>query len=461
MKRKNFLNFISIYLILLIFSFLVFFIVSIKAEVNKFTNTIDLNTGSLNNSNTNKIDAKKWKLIEIKGAIDPAITDFIVYELKNVEDYNTIVIKMNTPGGLLDSMQNIVEAILNCKVPVIVWVGPSGATAASAGTFITLASDVATMAPATMIGAASPVSLMGGSNSKEADKTMEKKIMNFSVTYIKMLANKHGRNAKWAELAVTEAASLSSEEALKNKVIDYIAKNLEDLKVKIDKKEIKKGNNIFVFNKNNIVIENKKTPFNVVLRHILSNPNIAYIFLTLGVLAFIYEFSTPGVGFGLISGIVFLSLAFYSLSVLPVNYAGVILFLLGAVMIFLDITIPSHGLLTIGGVIIMFLGSNFLIKSINPIFKVSTPVIIAVTGSFALFTAFVIKKLFDLRKKKAITGDIGIKGLEGVVKKWDDEDKIIFVRGEFWLAESNDELKTNDKVIVIDKKGNKLIVKKQ
>lgn len=449
-------NIFRIYILLNIILILFLFFLPILLNFSFVLKAEDIN----NKSEIEIVTPDKWKEIEIKGAIDPAITDFIVYELENTEDYRTILIKMNTPGGLLDSMQKIVEAILNCKVPVIVWVTPSGSTAASAGTFITLASDVAVMAPATMIGAASPVSLMGGSNTKEENKTMEKKIMNFSVTYIKMLAKKHARNEKWAELAVTEAASLSSEEALSKNVIDFIAKDVEDLKNKINNIEIIKKGKKFVYNKENINIEYKKTPFSITLRHILSNPNIAYIFLTLGVLAFIYEFSTPGVGFGLISGIVFLSLAFYSLSVLPVNYTGIILFFLGAIMIFLDITVPSHGLLTIGGAIIMFLGSNFLIKSINPIFQISSPVIIVVTGSFVIFIAFVIKKLFDLRKKSAITGEIGIKGLEGIVKKWDDEDKIVFVRGEYWIAESNDQIKANDKIKVIDKKGNVLIIEK-
>lgn len=368
-------------------------------------------------------------LITVSDAISPGIADYIKSGIKKASDDGAAcaIIELDTPGGLAESMRHIVMAIYASKIPVAVYVSPSGARAASAGVMITLAGDIAAMAPATNIGAASPVGLGG----KQIDKTMSKKIINDMVAFTKGIAKKRGRNITWAEKAVRESVSVTETEALEKNIIDIIATDIDDLIRQMNGREIaEKGVlELIPFR----IIRYEETLRTKVLKTI-SNPNIAYILLLIGLAGLYFEFSHPGAIFPGVLGGISLVLAFFALQTLPVNYAGILLIILAIIFFIMEMKITSYGLLSVAGVISLLLGSIMLFDSEDPGLRVSWHVLIPTIVVISGFFVFVAGLVFRAQVLTPRTGADGIIGQVGVVKKALTPDGKILIRGELWNA---------------------------
>src|SRR5256886_5276292 len=323
--------------------------------------------------------AEKVSLINIDGAIGPATASYISRSIEEARTQNAqcLVIQLNTPGGLLDSTQKIVQSFLGSPVPIVVYVAPTGATATSAGCFITIAASVAAMAPATTIGAAHPVSIGGfpSSGEEKTDNTMKQKLENFSVSYMEAIAGKRQRNVEWAKSAVKESASISAEKALQLKVVDLIAADLPDLLKQlngrvVDGKPLKtEGADIS---------EIKQSPSERVLQT-LSHPEVMLILMLIAFYGIIAEVTTPGAILPGVAGAIALVLALYMMSILPVNVTGLVLIALALLLFVFDIYAPTHGVLTVGGIISFFLGLLLFFNSADPLFRLSLGYIIPAT----------------------------------------------------------------------------------
>ena len=387
-------------------------------------------------------------VITLNGAINPAASDYISYGIEQAVEHNSecLVIRLNTPGGLLESTRTIVSDILQSPVPVVVYVSPPGSRAASAGVFITLSAHIAAMAPGTNIGAAHPVSLQG-----QMDSTMTEKVTNDAAAFIRTISEKRHRNVKWAENAVRKSISITETEALKDQVIDMIANNTRDLLVKINGKEIKTVSGSTTLNTKDAEIINVEMSFQQKLLSILSDPNIAYILFMLGIYGLLFELYSPGLIFPGVVGVISLLLAFYSMHTLPINYAGLGLIIFSVILFVLEIKIVSHGLLTIGGIISLILGSVMLIKT-NPAFdvvgvswKIILLFVVLTVSFFTIAIGFGIKA----QRKKPATGQEGL--INGVGEAITDigPKGMIKIHGEIWNAETVDEtIPKGSKIIV-------------
>jgi len=383
-------------------------------------------------------------VIRVADTISPGMASFIRSGIRKAADENSslIVIELNTPGGLADSMRDIVMTFYESKIPVVVFVSPSGARAASAGVMITLAADVAAMAPATNIGAAHPV----GAGGQEINKTMSEKVTNDMVAYIKGIAQKRGRNADWAEKAVRESISATETEALKAGIIDLIAKDLDDLIRKLDGLEVKGKGKLALSDHQKVFIkENLRTK----ILKTISNPNVAYILMMIGLAGLYFELSHPGTIFpGVIGGICII-LAFFAFQALPVNYAGILLILLSIIFFILEMKIASYGMLSVAGILSLLLGSLMLFEGDSPEFRLSwgvlLPTLTIVSGFFAGLAALVFKSQIS----KPRTGSKGLIGEIGVVKKGLNPEGKVFVHGELWNAFSKNPIREGAKIRVV------------
>jgi len=392
-------------------------------------------------------EEKHVNLLTISSAITPVSARIIVQALeKSVEDSaQALLIQLDTPGGLDESMRQIVREILNSRVPVIVYVSPGGARAASAGVFITLAAHVAAMAPGTNIGAAHPVGLGG-----QMDSTMLKKVENDAAAYIKSLAKKRNRNEKWAEEAVRKSASLAEYEALKKNVIDLVANDIRELLEQIDGKKIKLiEDQEKTLSTKGVVLNRIEISWRDRILEVITNPNIAYILYTLGMLGLFFELSNPGAIFPGIIGGICLILAFFAFQSLPINYAGVLLMVLALILFLLEIKVPSHGALTIGGIISMLLGSLLLIDSPFPYMRVSLSLILVIVISTALFFIFAVGMGLKAQRRKPTTGEVGLIGQIAVARSPLDLEGTVFVEGELWKAISDQPVQTGEKVRIL------------
>ncbi len=383
-------------------------------------------------------------VVKVAGTINPGLVEFLV---KNIEKSSRdgaacLVIQLDTPGGLALSMRSIVMAMLASDIPVIVYVSPSGARAASAGVMITLAADVAAMAPGTNIGAAHPVNL----GQKEMDKTMADKVVNDMVAYTKSITEKRGRNSKWAEKAIRESVSVTEKEALELNVIDLIAEDLNDLLEKIDGKKLKDKGTIHTKGLKTVFLEES---FRDKILKTLSDPNIAYILMMIGMAGLYFELSHPGTIFPGVIGAISLILAFFAFQTLPVNYAGILLIVLALILFVLEMKIASYGLLSLGGIISLFLGSLMLFKGGAPEMRLAwnilIPMVIMVSGFFVVVAGIV----FRAQTSKPRTGDKGLIGEVGVVKKRLAPEGKVFVHGELWNAEAPQPIEVGTKVSVV------------
>jgi len=383
-------------------------------------------------------------IIKVADAISPGTAEFIKSGIKKAEENEAavIIIELDTPGGLAESMRLIVQNILGSKVPVVVYVSPSGARAASAGVMITMAADVAAMAPGTNIGAAHPVG-MGG---KDIDGKMSEKVINDMVAQAKSVAEKRGRNAKWVEEAIRESVSVTETEALKENIIDLIAENTDDLIRQLNGRELKDRGILDLAEVKKVVIE--ETLRTKILKTI-SNPNIAYILMMIGLAGLYFELSHPGAIFpGVIGGIA-LILAFFAMQTLPVNYAGILLIVLAIIFFIMEMKITSYGLLSVAGIVSLLLGSIMLFEGGTPDTKLSLRVLLTTVILISGFFVAIASLVFRAQISKPSTGSKGLVGEIGIVKKSLAPEGKVFVHGELWHARAKEALDENVKVRVV------------
>ena len=369
--------------------------------------------------------------IDIEGVINPVTLRLvgIAIDRAQAEGAQALVIQLDTPGGLERSMRAIVQRMMNADVPVIVFVAPTGGRAASAGVFITMAAHVAAMAPATNIGAASPVALGGG-----ADKTMMKKIENDAVAFIRTVALERGRNAEWAEKAVRQAVAITEREAVKLKVVDLVADSIPDLLDKIDGRTVKLPKRTTTLATKGAPVRPIEIGFRDRFLNVITDPNVAYVLMMLGMLGLFFELSNPGVILPGVIGGISLILAFFAFQSLPINYAGLLLILFGIVLLVAEIKIVSHGVLAIGGIISMALGSLMLFDSPEVGFRVSWWVIAPMVGATAGLFLFVVAAGVRALGQPPATGVEGLIGKTGRVRERLEPEGQVMVSGEIWRA---------------------------
>jgi membrane-bound serine protease (ClpP class) len=387
-------------------------------------------------------------LVEVDGIINPATSKFIIDSIDQAsqEGAQCVIIQLDTPGGLMDSMRNIVKKFLSSNIPIIVYVAPSGARAASAGVFITMAAHVAVMAPGTHIGAAHPVTL--GAEVKE-DKTMTEKILNDTVSYIKTIAKTRGRNVNWAEKAVRQSVSITDDEALKLNVIDMIAADVKELLTKVNGRVVKFDGVTRTLMTKGVQPRSIQMSWRYKLLDTISNPTIAYILLMLGIYGIFFELSNPGAILPGVVGGIFLILAFFALQMLPINFAGLALIFFALILFIAEIKVVSHGLLTVGGVVSLFLGSMMLIESPAEYMKISLSVILPAVLFSAAFFAFAVTKAIQARLTKPTTGMEGLVGESGVAATVLAPDGKVAIHGEFWNAVSDQRIEKSEKIQVV------------
>ena len=375
------------------------------------------------------------------------------------EDGQAVVIRLDTPGGLITSMNDIVKRVLSSEVPVIVYVSPQGGHAASAGTFITMAAHVAAMAPATRIGAATPV----GSGGEEIQGPLGDKVTNDAAAQIRALAELRGRNEDWAESAVTEAASANASEALELNVVDLIANDLDELLDSVDGREVTldSGREVSLRTADAEVVFND---MNLIERFLdlIADPNIALLLLSLGSLAIFIEIVNPGTIFPGVFGVIAHLLGFFALSVIPFNWAGVALIIFAFVLFGLEIFVPSGGILGVGGVVALVLGGLILTSGNPPEFQVSRWLLIGLAAAMGAMVLFVLVNIMRIRMMPAQTGVESIVGREAVTRSTLDPEGFVFFDGERWSAESEGgTIQEGERVVITEVHGLKLKVKKE
>jgi len=394
----------------------------------------------------------------VDGAIGPASRDYLRRVIARGKDAGAacVVIRMDTPGGLSASMRDIIQDVLGSETPIVVYVAPSGARAASAGALIALAAHVAAMAPGTNIGAAHPVQL--GAGGGEKDETMDEKITHDAAAYARSIAAQRGRNVEWAEKIVRESISSTAHEALEEGVIDLVADDLDDLLQKLDGMEVDLPGRKVVLATAGAPIEEVELSWRERFLAKISDPNIAYLLMLLGVFGIIFELQNPGAIFPGVIGVISLLLASLALQLLPVNYVGLALIALAIGLFLLETQITSAGLLTAGGVVSMLIGSIMLIDSPLPFMKVSLKVIIPAVIFTAAFFVFAVGLGLRAQRGKVSTGDKGLTGETGITKSDVHETGSVFVHGEFWNAFSDERIVEGTNVEVVAVEGMKLKV---
>jgi len=379
--------------------------------------------------------ARPVSVIDIDGAITPITVRLLAaaIERAQAEGSQALVVQLNTPGGLERSMRSMVQSILNSEIPIIVYVAPTGARAASAGVFLTMAAHVAAMAPATNMGAAHPVAVGG-----QMDKEMLKKVENDAAAFARTLAVERGRNAEWMEKAVRSSVSVTEREALKLKVIDLIADRLPDLLEKIDGRVVKTKRGA-------VTLETKGAPVKVIdirfrdrFLALITDPNIAYILMMVGMLGIFFELSNPGVVLPGVIGGISLILAFFAFQSLPINWAGLLLILFGVALLIAEIKIASHGVLTFGGVVSMVLGSFMLYEAPEAGFRVSWTVILPTVGASAGLVVWAVSAGVRAMMRPPTTGAAGMIGQHAVVRAALDPEGQVQLDGELWRAVAED-----------------------
>jgi membrane-bound serine protease (ClpP class) len=400
-------------------------------------------------------------VLTVDGTIVPVIGDYIDRGISEAEAKNAevCIIELNTPGGLLDTTEEMVSKIMNAHVPVVVYVSPKGAWAASAGTFITLSSHIAAMTPGTTIGAAHPVSGSG----EEIPEDQMKKVTEFSAKWIKTIAEERNRDMEEAQLAVTESKSFTDTDALASNLIDLRAENLEDLISKIDGMTITLGNGAEVTIDTSGYAENRnEMSFIEKFLHAISDPNIAYILMSIGSIGIIAEIYNPGAFFPGIIGAISLLMAFYSLGVLDANLGGILLMLLAVGLFIAEFFTPTFGILTAGGVTALVLGSLLLFPDRGPLFQVNPWLIAVITLMFVAFFIFVIQRVVKAHKSQAITGWEELIGKTATVRAALAPEGQVLFRGEHWIAISEKGTIEPGEEVIINKVDNlKLYVTKK
>lgn len=408
-------------------------------------------------------------ILTVDGPIGPATLDYLRRGIEKAEEerYAFVIIEMDTPGGLVDTTRDINKAILSADIPVVTFVYPSGSRAASAGTYIMYASHVAAMAPATSLGAATPVGLGGpgapGPEEEEGEDgeerapeprtDAERKAINDAVSYIRGLAEQRGRNADWAEKAVREAATLGAREALEQNVIDIVASDHEDLLRQMDGMEVEIASGSLRLNTENINLERHDPDWRTELLSVLTNPTVAYLLMLIGIYGLIFEGYNPGAIVPGVVGAICLLLALFAFQILPVNYAGFALIALGLILIISEAFVPSFGILGIGGLIAFVIGSIILMDTDVPGFGIPLPVITTVSIIGGLLTFSIIGFALRARRSPVVSGQEEMVGLVATAREDFEETGQIWVRSELWRGRTDQPVRKGDKLRVTGIEG--------
>lgn len=396
-------------------------------------------------------------VMAVKGAVDPAVARYIKEGLAAAAAAKAqlALITLDTPGGLLDSTREIVQDVIAAPFPVAVYTSPRGARATSAGLFLMMGADVSAMAPETHIGAAHPVSL-GGGPQDSTGSVMADKATSDAAAYVRALAEETGRNAAWAERAVRESVSLTADEALAQKVVDVVAEDADHLLAQLQDTEVDKGDWTYTFDFAGAPRVPYEMSASLRFLHALANPNIAYVLLMIGIYALLYEFASPGVGFGGVTGLICLSLAFFALSVLPLNALGVSLLVAGLALMAADHLVGGHGFLLAGGGIMFILGSFLMYDRAEPYLRVSIPLIAGSAAAAAAFSAVVLKSAWAVRGMKPMLGREALIGRVAEMR----EGGLAFMDGQLWSVEGAGPFAPGEKVRVVDVDGIHLKIEK-
>jgi len=394
------------------------------------------------------------RIIELEGPINPGAAAFLTRGLEDAKDQGAelIIIRLDTPGGLVPSMRTMVKGIMNSTVPVVVYVAPKGAGAASAGVMITVSAHVAAMAPGTNIGAAHPV----GAGGKDIDKDMSEKVVNDMASYGRGIAQDKGKNADWVEKAIRESVSITAEEAVEKKVVDLVAADVDDLLKLLDGREIELKQGKVTLKTKDLVKTYYEPGFRDAVLRVISDPNIAYILMMIGLAGLYFELAHPGAIFPGVIGAISLILAFYSFQTLPVNYAGLLLIALAIVFFIAEIKVASYGVLSLGGIVSLTLGSIMLFEDVGVSLRLMAPTIVLIGGFFVIVSTLA----FRAYRSKPQSGVEGLIGEVGVVQKPIDPEGLVFVHGEYWRAMSGEKLEPGEIVTVEEVTGLILKVRK-
>ena len=400
-------------------------------------------------------------VLKITGPINPVVAEFISTEIEsaNREEDSLVILAMDTPGGLDTSMRIIIKSIQRSLVPVASFVSPAGSRAASAGTFILIASHFAAMAPGTNIGAAHPVNMMGGSGDGKKSP-MEEKILNDAAAYIRSLAEMRGRNAHWAEMAVRQSVAISAEEAKRLAVIDFVANDLDALILALHDQKTKIGDQAIKLKVKDSTVDHREMSRRQRILDIISNPNVTYVLMMMGIVGLYFELSNPGLILPGALGGISLILALYSMQTLPVNYAGLLLISLGIILFIVELSVISYGLLSLGGAVCLFLGSVMLIDSDDPAMQISRVVLYPTLGLSILFSGGIIYLGLKSRDTKSMMGIEAMIGQKAQVKQALNPQGRVLLHGETWNACCNRYAEVGETVVIEAVDGLKVMVKK-
>jgi membrane-bound serine protease (ClpP class) len=391
--------------------------------------------------------SRKVLILELEGPINPGSAMYVERGILEAEyrDAALVILRVDTPGGLASSMRTMVKAILNSSVPVVVYVGPKGAGAASAGVMVTVAGHIAAMAPGTNIGAAHPVTAGG----KDIQEEMSKKVVNDMASYGRGIAEEKGRNGDWVEKAIRESVSVTAEEALEKGVIDLIAEDMTSLLQELEGREVTVRGQSVVLSVADLEMVRYQPGFRDKVLRTISDPNIAYILMMIGLAGLYFELSHPGAILPGVIGAISLILAFFSFQTLPVNYAGLLLIVLAIILFIAEIKVTSYGLLSVGGLISLTLGSIMLFEDVGVSLRLMLPMIVLVGGFFVLVAGLA----YRAYRTRPRGGSEGIVGEVGTVTEKIDPEGMVFVHGEHWRARANEAIEPDEEVEVVGIRG--------
>lgn len=398
-------------------------------------------------------------LLNIDGTINPALADYIIKGIEKAEEQkaSAVIIRMDTPGGVVTTTKTIIKAMINSKVPVVVYVAPSGSSATSAGALIAVCADFAAMAPGTNIGAAHPV----GGGGEEINATMSEKVVNDLTAYIRGIVAEKGRNAAWAEKAIRESVSITAKEALEIKAIDIVADSMPDLLAQLDGRKVQKKDGPVTLRTKNAKVERVPVGLRFKILDVIANPNIAYMLMMIGGVGIMMELYNPGLIFPGVLGGISLLLAFFALQVLPVNYVGILLIILSVLLFILEIKVTSFGLLSIGGILSLTLGSVMLFETGEDAMRVSWAVIFPTVTAVSAFFIFAMGLVVRAWLAKPRTGEQGLLGEVGFALTDVYNEGKISLHGEYWNARSDSFIPRGERVRVVKVDSLSVVVTRQ